>query len=149
MAQTSRPTMQKITIINGANLNLLGKRETDIYGNQPFEVFFENLRQKYAKVCELEYFQSNIEGEIINKIHQIGFAQHKIILNAGAYTHTSIAIADALRAVPTQAVEVHISNVFKREKFRQISFLSEVCVGTIGGLGYKGYELAILYFLEL
>ena len=140
--------MKKITLINGANLNLLGKRETDIYGNQPFETFFENLRQKYEKVCDLFYFQSNIEGEIINKIHQIGFAQHQIILNAGAYSHTSIAIADALRAVPTQAVEVHISNVAKREKFRHASFLSAVCVGTIGGLGYKGYELAILYLLD-
>jgi 3-dehydroquinate dehydratase II len=140
--------MEKIIIINGANLNLLGKRETDIYGNQPFEAFFENLRQKYEKNVQLVYFQSNIEGEIINKIHEIGFDNHKIIINAGAYSHTSIAIADALRAVPTQAVEVHISNVFKREKFRQHSVLSDVCVGTIGGLGYKGYELAILYFIN-
>lgn len=140
--------MQNIIIINGANLNLLGKRETDIYGNQPFETFFEKLLQKYEKNVNLVYFQSNIEGEIINKIHQIGFQDYKIIINAGAFTHTSIAIADALRAVTAACVEVHISNVFNRETFRQHSFLSAVCVGTIGGLGYKGYELAILYFLE-
>ena len=136
----------KITIINGPNLNLLGKRETDIYGNQPFETFFEALQAKYPQV-ELAYYQSNIEGELIDAIQQHGFAVDGIVLNPAGYTHTSVAIGDAVAAVKAPVVEVHISNVHAREDFRKLSHISAKSAGSIFGLGLKGYELAIEYFL--
>ncbi len=136
----------KIAIINGPNLNLLGKREPEIYGNQTFEQFFNDLQKKYPQV-ELTYFQNNIEGEIINKIHEIGFDFDGIILNAGAYTHTSIAIADAIKSVKTPVIEVHISNTFARETFRHHSYISPVAKGVVLGFGMKSYELALLSFL--
>lgn len=134
--------MKKIIIINGPNLNLLGKREPDVYGNQDFENYFNRLKTSYPDV-ELDYFQSNVEGEIINKLHETGFSFDGIILNAGAYTHTSIAIADAIRGITVPVVEVHISNVFSRENFRHHSYLSEVCRGVIVGFGLDSYRLAI------
>lgn len=134
--------MKKIIIINGPNLNLLGKREPDVYGNQDFENYFNRLKASYPDV-ELDYFQSNVEGEIINKLHETGFSYDGIILNAGAYTHTSIAIADAIRGITVPVVEVHISNVFSRENFRHHSYLSEVCRGVIVGFGLDSYRLAI------
>jgi 3-dehydroquinate dehydratase II len=137
--------MKKIIIINGPNLNLLGKREPTIYGNQTFEQYFEELKSNYSEI-DLHYFQSNHEGAIIDKIHEIGFDYDGIIINAGAYTHTSIAIADALSAIKTPAVEVHISNIHAREAFRHHSFLTSRCKGMICGLGLKGYELALRYF---
>lgn len=136
----------KIAIINGPNLNLLGKREPEIYGNQTFEQFFNDLQKKYPQV-ELTYFQSNVEGEIINKIHEIGFDFDGIILNAGAYTHTSIAIADAIKSVKTPVIEVHISNTFARETFRHHSYVSPVAKGVVLGFGMKSYELALMSFL--
>ncbi len=136
----------KITIINGPNLNLLGKREPEIYGNKTFEMYFEELKSSYPSV-ELHYFQSNIEGEIINYIHEIGFSFDGIIINAGAYTHTSVAIADAISAITTPAIEVHISNVHKREAFRHHSYLSAVCKGVILGFGLNSYKLAVEAFL--
>jgi 3-dehydroquinate dehydratase-2 len=139
--------MMPIQIINGANLNLLGKREPAIYGSLTFEQYFEELQKKYADV-KLSYFQSNIEGELINKIHETGFSAQGIILNAGAYTHTSIALADAIKAVESPVVEVHISNIFAREPFRHQSYISAVSVGIISGLGLKGYDLAIEYLLS-
>ena len=137
-----------IHIINGANLNLLGKREPEIYGHKTFEEYFEQLKSLYSLV-ELDCFQSNIEGELIDYLHQIGFTADGIILNAGAYTHTSIAIADAIKAITTPVVEVHISNVFARESFRHHSYIAPVAVGSIVGLGLQGYNLAIEYFLSL
>ncbi len=136
----------KIAIINGPNLNLLGKREPEVYGNETFEDYFESL-QKEFKTVELIYFQSNHEGAIIDKIHEVGFNFDGIILNAGAYTHTSIAIADAISAIITPVIEVHISNVFKRETFRHHSYISPVAKGTIGGFGLQSYKLAIQSFL--
>jgi 3-dehydroquinate dehydratase-2 len=135
--------MKSILIINGANLNLLGKREPSVYGNEPFEVYFEKLKTKYQADVRLEYFQSNIEGEIIDKIQEVGFSYDGIILNAGAYTHTSIAIADAVRAISSPVVEVHISNVYARESYRHHSFLSEACKGCIIGFGLDSYRLAV------
>ena len=134
--------MKKILIINGPNLNLLGKREPSLYGNQNFETFFGQLKESHPDV-ELSYFQSNVEGELINKLHEVGFTYDSIILNAGAYTHTSIAIADAIRGITTPVLEVHISNVFARENFRHHSYLSEVCKGIIVGFGLDSYRLAI------
>ena len=134
--------MKKIIIINGPNLNLLGKREPAVYGNQNFETFFGQLKESHPDV-ELTYFQSNVEGELINKLHEVGFTYDSIILNAGAYTHTSIAIADAIRGIITPVLEVHISNVFARENFRHHSYLSEVCKGVIVGFGLDSYRLAI------
>jgi len=139
-------TMKRIQIINGPNLNLLGKREPSVYGNQSFEVYFDELKTKYPQV-ELSYFQSNVEGEIVNKLHEVGFDFDGIIINAGAYTHTSIAIADAIRAIKTPAIEVHISNVYQREAYRHSSYLSEVCKGCILGFGLDSYRLAIESFL--
>lgn len=139
--------MKKIVIINGPNLNLLGKREPEIYGSQTFEAYFEDLKKIFPD-AELTYFQHNNEGELVSKIQSAGFEADGIILNAGAYTHTSIAIADAISAVPTPVIEVHISNVHAREKFRHHSYLSAVCVGSIVGLKLQGYELAIQYFLK-
>lgn len=137
----------KIAIINGPNLNLLGKREPDVYGNLSFEDYLKDLAIKFPKI-EIQYFQSNVEGELINKIHEVGFTYDGIILNAGAYTHTSIAIADAIVAIKTPVIEVHISNIFAREDYRHVSYLSAKCIGSISGLGLKGYELALEYFLK-
>ncbi|WP_291859850.1 type II 3-dehydroquinate dehydratase [Marinilabilia sp.] len=136
-----------ILIINGPNLNLLGVREPDTYGNQSFDDYLFILQEKYSKT-KIDYFQSNIEGEIINKIHEFGFSADGIVLNAGAYTHTSVALADAISAVETPVIEVHISNVYKREKFRHHSFLSPVCRGVISGFGMNSYRLAIEAFLN-
>jgi len=132
----------KIQIINGPNLNLLGKRETDVYGNEPFEKYFEKLNQRFPST-ELHYFQSNVEGEIINQLHKIGFDYDGIVLNAGAYTHTSIAIHDAIAAIKTPVVEVHISNIYAREEFRHISLITSKCAGLITGFGLEGYAMAI------
>lgn len=136
-----------IQIINGPNLNLLGKREPEIYGSESFEEYFENLKKRFPQV-NLHYFQSNVEGELINKIHEVGFEFDAILLNAGGYTHTSVAISDAIAGVTTPTLEVHISNIYKREEFRHKSIISKSCVGMISGLGLKGYELGILYFLN-
>ena len=136
-----------IQIINGPNLNLLGKREPEIYGSETFEDYFENLKKRFPQV-DLHYYQSNVEGELINKIHEVGFSFDAILLNAGGYTHTSVAISDAIAGVTTPTLEVHISNIYKREEFRHKSIISKSCVGMISGLGLKGYELGILYFLN-
>lgn len=132
----------KIAIINGPNLNLLGVREKGIYGDSAFEPFFEGLRAKYADV-EFSYFQSNCEGALIDEIHRIGFEYDGVVLNAGAYTHYSIAIADAIRAVKAPVVEVHISNVHQREEYRHHSVISSACIGVIAGFGFNSYELAL------
>jgi 3-dehydroquinate dehydratase-2 len=139
--------MKKILILNGPNLNLLGKREPEIYGSQTFEQYFETLKPLFPDT-ELFYFQSNHEGALIDKIHEVGFSFDGIVINAGAYTHTSVALADALSAIKTPAVEVHISNIHAREAFRHHSYLTAKCKGMICGLGLKGYELAIRYFTE-
>jgi 3-dehydroquinate dehydratase-2 len=136
----------KIIIINGPNLNLLGKREPEIYGNQTFEDYFKVLKEKF-KTIEFTYFQSNIEGEIITKIQEYGFTYDGIILNAGAYTHTSIGIGDAVKAITTPVIEVHISNTFAREEFRHQSFISPNAKGVILGFGLASYDLAIQSFL--
>ena len=136
----------KITIINGPNLNLLGTREPDTYGAQSFPDYFESLQQKYPQL-ELTLFQSNIEGELIDKLHEVGFAGDGIVFNAGAYTHTSIGLADAIKAIETPVVEVHISNTMAREEFRHKSYLSAVCQGVVLGFGLKSYELALQSFL--
>jgi len=136
----------KIAIINGPNLNLLGKREPGIYGNEPFEDYFEKLKVLFADV-ELEYYQNNSEGNIIDILHEIGFTYDGILLNAGAYTHYSIAIRDAIAAIKTPVLEIHISNVHAREEFRHKSVIAPVCKGMIAGLGMKGYALGINYFL--
>ncbi|WP_295675723.1 type II 3-dehydroquinate dehydratase [uncultured Mucilaginibacter sp.] len=132
----------KIQIINGPNLNLLGVREKSIYGDSNFETYLEELRKRYPEIS-ISYYQSNVEGEIINKIHEVGFSFDGIVLNAGAYTHTSIAIADAIAAIKTPVVEVHISNVYKREEFRHHSMLAASCLGVIAGFGMDSYRLAI------
>ena len=138
----------KIAIINGPNLNLLGKRETDVYGNMPFEQFLDQLKKKYPG-HEITYFQSNVEGELINELQRVGFDQEGIILNPAGYTHTSVAIGDAIAAIKAPVVEVHISNVYAREEFRKLSHVSAKAAGSIFGLGLKGYELAIEYLLSL
>lgn len=137
----------KIAIINGPNLNLIGSRETDVYGSETFEHYFEKLRKKYPNV-DFDYFQSNVEGELINEIQRAGTKMDGIILNAGGYTHTSVAIGDAIAAVKTPVVEVHISNLDAREEFRMINHVSAKCKGSIAGLGLKGYGLAVEYFLK-
>jgi 3-dehydroquinate dehydratase-2 len=136
----------KIFIINGPNLNLLGKREPEVYGNQTFEDYFETLKSKYSNL-QLDYFQSNIEGELIDKIQEVGFNYDGIILNAAAYTHTSIGIGDAVKAISTPVIEVHISNTFSRETFRHQSYISPNAKGIIIGFGLKSYELALEAFL--
>ncbi|HCN85113.1 MAG TPA: type II 3-dehydroquinate dehydratase [Sphingobacteriaceae bacterium] len=136
----------KIQIINGPNLNLLGIREKSIYGETSFESFFDELRAKYS-VVELEYFQSNVEGEIINKLHEVGFSYDGIILNGAGYTHTSVAIADAIAAIKTPVVEVHISNIYAREEYRHISLTGKNCKGVLTGFGLEGYRLALESFL--
>jgi 3-dehydroquinate dehydratase-2 len=137
----------KLAIINGPNLNLLGKRETHIYGNMPFEKFFMELKRKFPLI-EWSYFQSNVEGELINEIQRIGFDFDGIIFNPGGYTHTSVAIGDAVAAIKTPVIEVHISNVHAREDFRKLSHISGKAIGSIFGLGLKGYELAVEWFLS-
>jgi 3-dehydroquinate dehydratase, type II len=138
--------MKKIQIINGPNLNLLGKREPTVYGNASFDVYLKELQNQYPQ-CEISYYQSNVEGEIINKIHEVGFEYDGIILNAGAYTHTSVALHDAIKAITTSVVEVHISNVHARESFRHVSMISAACQGVILGFGMKSYKLALEAFL--
>ncbi|MEP7166134.1 MAG: type II 3-dehydroquinate dehydratase [Ferruginibacter sp.] len=137
----------RIAIINGPNLNLLGKRETDIYGNESFDVYLQQLKDKFTTV-ELTYFQSNVEGELINEIQRVGFDHDGIILNPGGYTHTSIAIGDAVAAITTPVIEVHISNIFGREDFRKLSHVSGKAVGVISGLGLNGYALAVDHFIS-
>lgn len=137
----------KVIIINGPNLNLLGQREPEVYGNQDFETYFNSLQQRYPKL-ELMYFQSNIEGEIIAKIQEYGFDGTGIILNAAAYTHTSVGIGDAVKAVTSSVIEVHISNTFSREAFRHHSYIAPHATGVILGFGLKSYDLAIQYFLD-
>ena len=137
----------RIIIINGPNLNLLGKREPDVYGNQTFEDYYVHLQQNYPDI-ELAFYQSNIEGEIIDKIQEVGFLFDGIILNAAAYTHTSIGIGDAVKAINSPVIEVHISNTFSRETFRHQSYISPNAKGVIVGFGLKSYELALLSFLK-
>lgn len=136
----------RIAIINGPNLNLLGTREPEVYGSQTFEQYFGELEKKYPAIT-FSYFQSNLEGAIIDELQRTGFSFDGIILNPGGYTHTSVAIGDAIAAIPTPVIEVHISNVHAREEFRKISHVSAKAKGTIMGLGLKGYELAVRYFL--
>ncbi len=138
---------RKIIIINGPNLNLLGRREPEIYGYQTFEQYFEILKDKFSDTVDLEYFQSNHEGALIDKIHEVGFYYDGIVLNAGAYTHTSIALADAMVGVKTPVVEVHISNVHARESFRHHSYISKHSKGIIIGFGLRGYDFAVQTFL--
>ena len=137
----------KIIIINGPNLNLLGVREPEIYGNKGFEDYFNLLKNKYQQI-ELSYFQSNIEGELINKIQELGFSYDGIILNAGGYTHTSVAISDCISAVKTPVIEVHISNIFAREDYRKVSLIASKCKGSISGFGLDSYRLAIESFVK-
>ncbi len=139
--------MKKIAIINGPNLNLLGKRETDIYGNKSFEDFLNELKAKFPSV-EFYYYQSNVEGELINELQRVGYDYDGIVLNPAGYTHTSVAIGDAIAAIKAPVVEVHISNVHAREDFRKISHVSGKAAGSIFGLGLKGYELAVAWLLE-
>jgi 3-dehydroquinate dehydratase-2 len=137
----------KLIIINGPNLNLLGTREKQVYGEISFDEYFLKLKNKFPQT-ELEYYQSNVEGEIINKLHEVGFSYDGIILNAGGYTHTSIAIADAVAAIKTPVIEVHISNIFAREEYRHISLIAPKCKGSISGFGLESYRLAIESFQE-
>lgn len=136
----------KIQIINGPNLNLLGKRETDVYGNESFDSYLEKLKVSFPKV-DFHYFQSNVEGEIINKLHEVGFEFEGVIINAGAYTHTSIGIGDAVAGISTPCVEVHISNVYSREEYRHQSMMAKHCKGVITGFGLDSYKLAVQSFL--
>lgn len=136
-----------ISIINGPNLNLLGKREPDIYGTQTFEDFLVKLREDHPGI-QIHYFQSNVEGEIINELHRVGFDHDGIILNPGGYTHTSVAIGDAVAALSTPVIEVHISNIYSREDFRKVSYVSPYSRGVISGLGLQGYELALQHFIS-
>jgi 3-dehydroquinate dehydratase II len=137
----------KIIIINGPNLNLLGIREKSIYGQEGFENYFKKIKERFPETI-LEYYQSNVEGELINKLHDVGFTYDAIIMNAGGYTHTSVAIADAIAAIAVPVLEVHISNIYSREDFRHKSFLSKNCVGIISGLGLEGYALVVHYFVS-
>lgn len=132
----------KIAIINGPNLNLLGKREPDVYGNQTFDEYYQSLQQQYPQV-QFSYFQSNVEGELINELHRVGFEYDGILFNPGGYTHTSVAIGDAIAAIKSPVIEIHISNVHAREDFRKISHVSAKCKGTISGLGMMVYKLAV------
>lgn len=142
----SNTLVMKIAIINGPNLNLLGKREVDIYGDESFDTYLQTLQNKYANI-EISYFQTNVEGELINEIQRLGFSYDGIILNPGGYTHTSVALGDAIAAITSPVIEVHISNIFGREDFRKLSHVSGKAKGVISGLGLKGYELALEYFL--
>jgi len=132
----------KIQIINGPNLNLLGTREPGVYGSRSFDQYFVELKEKFENV-ELDYYQSNVEGELINKLHEVGFSYDGIILNGGGYTHTSVAIADAIAAITTPVVEVHVSNIYAREEFRHVSLTGKNCKGVLTGFGLDGYRLAI------
>ena len=138
--------MKKIIIINGPNLNLLGKREPEIYGSQSFEGYFKSLQEDFSAL-ELDYFQSNIEGELIDKLHDVGFSYDGIVLNAAAYTHTSVGIGDAVKGISTPVIEVHISNTYSREEFRHQSFISPNAKGIVLGFGLKSYALALQSFL--
>jgi 3-dehydroquinate dehydratase-2 len=140
--------LKKITIINGPNLNLLGKRETSVYGSESFESFLEKLKSAHPDI-DISYFQSNIEGELIDAVQKAGFSQDGIIINPGGYTHTSVALGDAIAAVPSPVIEVHISNIHAREDFRKISHVSAKAKGTIAGLGLDGYALALDYLQRL
>jgi 3-dehydroquinate dehydratase II len=137
----------RILILNGPNLNLLGKREPEVYGHTSFEEFFQRLKDEFPQVS-FEYFQSNVEGELINKLHECGFSHDGIVFNPGGYTHTSVAIGDAVAAITAPVVEVHISNVFAREEFRHVSFVAPHCKGSISGFGLDGYRLAVRSFSE-
>jgi len=137
----------KIAIINGPNLNLLGKREPEVYGKETFETYLNSLINIFPDV-QFKYFQSNLEGELVNAIQEHGFTTDGIILNPAGYTHTSVAIGDAVAAIPAAVVEVHISNIFAREEFRKHSHVSAKCAGVISGLGLKGYELAVRYLID-
>ncbi len=137
----------KLLILNGPNLNLLGKREPSIYGNESFDTYFKKLEERYS-ILGLTYYQSNVEGELINKLHEAGFSYDGIILNAGGYTHTSVALRDAITAIKTPVIEVHISNVFAREEFRHVSLIAPVCKGSISGFGMDSYRLGIESFLQ-
>lgn len=137
----------RIAIINGPNLNLLGKRETDIYGNESFETYLLQLKAKFPAI-DIAYFQSNVEGELVNELQRVGFDHDGIILNPGGYTHTSVAIGDAVAGITTPVIEVHISNIFGREEFRKLSHVSAKAKAVVSGLGVKGYELAIGYFVN-
>ena len=132
----------KISIINGPNLNLLGTREPSVYGNQTFEEYYKTLQKKFPQV-EFDYFQSNVEGELINQLHQVGFSSDVILLNAGAYTHTSVAIADTIKVIDTADIEIHISNTFAREDFRHTSYITPVAKGLIIGFGLDSYRLGV------
>jgi 3-dehydroquinate dehydratase-2 len=134
----------KISIINGPNLNLLGTREPEVYGGQDFDSYFHELKSRYSDI-EFRYFQSNVEGELINELQQVGFEYDGVVFNPGGYTHTSVAIGDAIAAIKSPVIEVHISNIHAREDFRKLSHVSAKCKGTITGLGLKGYELALIY----
>ncbi len=136
----------KLIIINGPNLNLLGTRETDVYGSQTFKAYFNDLKKKFATI-ELSYYQSNVEGELINKLHEVGFSYDGILLNAGGYTHTSVALRDAIAAIKSPVIEVHISNVFAREDFRHNSLIAPKCKGSISGFGMDSYRLAVESFM--
>lgn len=138
----------KILIINGPNLNLLGKRETSIYGEKKFEEFHKELTNEFSDI-NFEYYQSNVEGELINKLHEVGFEVDGIIMNAGAYTHTSIGISDAIAGIKSPVIEVHISNVHAREEYRHQSLMAKNCIGVITGLGLNSYRLAIQHFISL
>lgn len=138
----------RIQIINGPNLNILGKREPEVYGRQSFDLYFNQLTKLYTSL-ELDYYQSNIEGEIIDKLHEVGFDYDGIVLNAGAYTHTSVAIGDTIKAITAPVIEVHISNIYSREEFRRISHISSSCVGVISGFGLNSYNLAIGALIEI
>jgi len=134
--------VMKILIINGPNLNLLGKREKSVYGEQSFEDYFEELKYRYSSI-DLEYYQSNVEGEIIDKIQEFGYSCDGILLNAGGYTHTSVAISDAIAAIDSPVIEIHISNIFAREEYRHVSLLSKNCIGIISGFGLSSYRLGL------
>ncbi|GEP89587.1 3-dehydroquinate dehydratase [Chitinophaga terrae (ex Kim and Jung 2007)] len=136
----------QIAIINGPNLNLLGKRETGIYGSESFENYFKQLEAQFPDI-QFSYYQNNVEGELVNYLHEVGFSYDGILLNAGAYTHTSVAIRDAIAGIKTPVLEIHISNVYAREEFRHTSLIAPKCVGGIYGLGLKGYHLGVEYFL--
>lgn len=138
----------KVKLINGPNLNLLGKRQTDIYGTNDFNSFLKKLREQYPDI-EIEHFQSNVEGEIIDMIHEIGFSYDGIIINAGGYTHTSVSIADALYAIETPAIEVHLTNILAREEFRHVSFIAQACRGSIMGFGFDSYRLGLEALIEI
>lgn len=137
----------KVMIINGPNLNLLGTREKDIYGNENFESYLQKLEKRFPTL-ELSYYQSNVEGELINKFHEVGFSFDGIVFNGGGYTHTSVAISDAIAAIKTPVVEVHISNIHAREEFRHLSLITKECAGLITGFGLAGYDMALTYLSE-